>query len=369
MKRYTSAILIPFLLISMRSSSFGQSKIKDGSVTGSSSLPDASAIMELESNNKGLLLPRVALSATNLATPLTAHIAGMTVYNTNSAGTAPNDVTPGYYYNDGAKWVKLNTEPWYNKSTMAPATGNTDTIYTMGRVGIGTNSPQRSLHIAGSSASAAVAASGYNLVSPTIRVAGFNDANNSAHRDIDSANSVKTVFATAEGDLVMGNAHRVLGGSPNLSDDISTSVTTSSATGVFTNDTIMQRTFTLRQSSVVTISYDLSVDKIQMPDGTPIISGRAKVIQSYIKFLSVPATATALADKNAAQVSTSYTNSATGGTIPGGFFYHNGFLQIEMPPGTYVIGLIGSVYGGSEGVKATFGDSAVDRFSIMSRLL
>jgi hypothetical protein len=52
---------------------------------------------------KGLLLPRVALTATNAATPLDAHVAGMTVYNTAATG----DVTPGYYYNDGTQWVRL----------------------------------------------------------------------------------------------------------------------------------------------------------------------------------------------------------------------------------------------------------------------
>jgi len=60
MKHYISAIIV-LLLICIQQHSFGQSKIKDGSVTGSASLPDAGAIMELESNNKGFLLPRVAL--------------------------------------------------------------------------------------------------------------------------------------------------------------------------------------------------------------------------------------------------------------------------------------------------------------------
>jgi hypothetical protein len=31
----------------------------------------------------------------------------MTVYNTATAGTMPNNVTPGWYYNDGQKWVRL----------------------------------------------------------------------------------------------------------------------------------------------------------------------------------------------------------------------------------------------------------------------
>jgi hypothetical protein len=84
-----------------------QTKIKDGTVTGSSTLPNSNAVLDLESTQRGLLMPRVELQATNIAAPLTAHIAGMSVYNTATAGTAPVNVFPGWYYNDGTKWVRL----------------------------------------------------------------------------------------------------------------------------------------------------------------------------------------------------------------------------------------------------------------------
>lgn len=65
--------------------------------------PHPDAMVEVKSTNKGFLLPRVALTSTTSVAPLSAHIEGMSVYNT--ATTA--DVTPGYYYNDGAKWIRL----------------------------------------------------------------------------------------------------------------------------------------------------------------------------------------------------------------------------------------------------------------------
>lgn len=68
---------------------------------------NSNAIFEMQSTNKGMLLPRVALTSDTSASPLTAHVAGMTVYNTATAGTVPNNVTPGYYYNNGTKWLKL----------------------------------------------------------------------------------------------------------------------------------------------------------------------------------------------------------------------------------------------------------------------
>lgn len=67
--------------------------------------PDQQSVMDLNSTNKGLLIPRVALSATNSNSPFTTTpTTSMLVYNTASA----NDVTPGFYYFNGTVWVKLS---------------------------------------------------------------------------------------------------------------------------------------------------------------------------------------------------------------------------------------------------------------------
>lgn len=62
------------------------------------------AVVEMESTNKGMLLPRLTLSSTANATPLSSFVEGMFVFNTATA----NDVTPGMYYSDGAKWIRVN---------------------------------------------------------------------------------------------------------------------------------------------------------------------------------------------------------------------------------------------------------------------
>lgn len=66
---------------------------------------NAASILEIESANKGFLMPRIALTGANAASPLSAHVAGMIIYNTATAGTTPNAVVPGVYYNDGTRWV------------------------------------------------------------------------------------------------------------------------------------------------------------------------------------------------------------------------------------------------------------------------
>lgn len=66
--------------------------------------PDASARLEVSATNKGFLPPRVALTATNSANPITSPATGLLVYNTATAGTSPNNVVPGYYFWDGTAW-------------------------------------------------------------------------------------------------------------------------------------------------------------------------------------------------------------------------------------------------------------------------
>jgi hypothetical protein len=73
--------------------------------------PHASAKLDVTSSDKGFLPPRVALTASNSASPINNPANGLMVFNTATAGTSPNEVVPGYYYWDGSglKWVSLST--------------------------------------------------------------------------------------------------------------------------------------------------------------------------------------------------------------------------------------------------------------------
>ena len=60
-----------------------------------------SAGLDIDFPSKGFLITRVALTGSGSFAPLAEHIAGMIVYNTATVA----DVSPGYYYNDGTKWI------------------------------------------------------------------------------------------------------------------------------------------------------------------------------------------------------------------------------------------------------------------------
>lgn len=72
------------------------------------------AIVEIESSNKGLLLPRIALSSLTNPAPLSAFVKGMLIFNTATT----DSILPGLYYSEGTKWIKVN-------QVTAPAGGTT----------------------------------------------------------------------------------------------------------------------------------------------------------------------------------------------------------------------------------------------------
>ncbi len=72
--------------------------------------PSSSAQLDVTSSTKGVLLSRVALTSLTSASPLTSPTTSMLVYNTATAGSYPNNVTPGYYYWNGTAWVRFEDQ-------------------------------------------------------------------------------------------------------------------------------------------------------------------------------------------------------------------------------------------------------------------
>ncbi len=75
--------------------------------------PDQSALLDIDgsglpaNSQRGVLIPRVALMATNMAAPVNSPATSLLVYNTATVGSIPYNVSPGFYYWDGTKWRPL----------------------------------------------------------------------------------------------------------------------------------------------------------------------------------------------------------------------------------------------------------------------
>lgn len=92
-KNYFYALLFPI---------FTFSQVGIGTTT-----PDASAVLDVTSTNKGMLIPRVALvNVTNTTTPISSPIKGLMVWNTNT--TVTGGAGEGFYYFNGTVWVPVN---------------------------------------------------------------------------------------------------------------------------------------------------------------------------------------------------------------------------------------------------------------------
>ncbi len=162
------------------------------------STPDASARLDVVDTNRGILIPRVALTATNVAAPVTSPATSLLVYNTATAGTAPFNVTPGFYYWNGSMWVRLNNDgDWrtsgntltgtlpaspnefigtVNNADWIIRTNNTERmrVTASGNVGIGTNNPHNSAKLD-------ITSNNSGLLIPRMTTAERNAISNPAH--------------------------------------------------------------------------------------------------------------------------------------------------------------------------------------------
>ncbi|MES2285245.1 MAG: hypothetical protein V4547_06110 [Bacteroidota bacterium] len=109
--------------------------------------PNSSSLLDINAgpgNNKGILIPRIPLTATNTGSPISplpgVSETGLMVFNTATAGVAPNDVVPGFYYWNGTAWAPMGaggstSGGWTDDGTVVRLTTSTDFV------GIGTVSP------------------------------------------------------------------------------------------------------------------------------------------------------------------------------------------------------------------------------------
>jgi|GEM_PF-2292483 len=89
------------------------------------------AALDVESNNSGVLVPRVELTSTTTVAPVTNGTVSELVYNTATV----NDVTPGFYYlsTDSGPWVRISTGP--ETASKWSLSGNADTNPTANFIG------------------------------------------------------------------------------------------------------------------------------------------------------------------------------------------------------------------------------------------
>lgn len=87
-------------------STFTCSFAQNVSINSDGSLPNSSAMLDVKSSTKGILIPQVTLNGTGDITTVPSPATSLMVYNTTAAGSGTTAVVPGYYYWDGS-WVRM----------------------------------------------------------------------------------------------------------------------------------------------------------------------------------------------------------------------------------------------------------------------
>lgn len=169
--------LFLILLTGMFHSKNGVAQTLGINTTGA--LPDSSAMLDIVSPNRGLLIPRVSLTSTSDTTTILNPAISLLVYNTNAAITGGSGL--GYYYYNGTLWMNFlsgtgnslttpliiggsgTTSSLTYKPTTGVGTTGADHIFKVGNngateamrilnngnVGIGVTVPIQKLHVGG----------------------------------------------------------------------------------------------------------------------------------------------------------------------------------------------------------------------------
>jgi len=113
-------ITIAIIVITMINFSLNAQNVGIGS---SNFTPDNSAGLEIKFTDKGLLIPRVALTSATDATTIPSPATSLLVYNLGTGGLTP----AGYYYWDGSQWVKFATGTGAGITSIGPGTSGSET--------------------------------------------------------------------------------------------------------------------------------------------------------------------------------------------------------------------------------------------------
>ncbi len=374
------------------------------------------AALDISSTNNGLLIPRVGLTNTTSAAPLTeTPTVSEMIYNTATIA----DVSPGYYYWDGTKWVKLTVGQNWSIKGNADTTAGTDFLgttdaqdfriktnnanrwnisssngqlqsYSLGTagspaysfqadtntgiysaaadaVGISTNGTEK-MNISNSGVSIGSGAAAAKLhikgVGNTVRVENLNRINSPTVKEI---GTLEAVFVNDTGDLVLG------GSTTKLPVAVyGTTAVNPTPQSIGHNDgderhgllTAAPYRITLERESIVHVSY--TVGALVTENGLGAITdGSTRLFGSYVQInQATPNTGTKYGYSNKPYASKP--NLFGGGyrTISG-YFVLNGSAYVRLAPGVYDIRLFGHMLANKHSTRVTYAASAYDSFNVI----
>lgn len=234
------------------------------------------------------------------------------------------------------------------------------------QTGINTLLPQQALHVSGiPSTTTAIGTTGKNVVTPTIRLEGLNQTNNAAHPASPTISTLP-MYATANGDLVVGKRIKLIYQNLPGGDAIPSFPTTIVTTNLAT--TLKTITFTIDRTALVYINAMVSIANLNPPSSTvAIVDGMARRMGIQLMFSQAPAASGVPINVTFAENLNSYTNGSTSTSpILNGFYLYNLGKAIKLTAGTYTLNVVGVAYADGNPFQLNFGEASYDSLNVIA---
>lgn len=211
------------------------------------------------------------------------------------------------------------------------------------QVGIGSNAPQKALHISGTSTASTIPATGVQIVTPTIRLDGLNNINQGI------SDKLRPVSVTNNGDLVLARSLVV----PLImidpinplnieTDYISTPIVINQPSVTSTETVLRSFSFVLASPSLVKFGVTTSFQFYKASDGSVITDGANRIWGTKLRFSTAPAGVSTAANAYFGEFLKGYANSVNNASAVG-ILYANSEDTLVLSAGNYTVDVISSI--------------------------
>ncbi|MBB6371095.1 hypothetical protein [Chryseobacterium shigense] len=212
------------------------------------------------------------------------------------------------------------------------------TTHVIAQIGISTQLPQKALHISGTVSTKPVSGTSVNIVSPTVRINGLNNTNQSKTEHLHS------VSVTDNGDLVLSQTITPIVmidpiNTSNIEKDYipSAGVINQTAATTTTNAVIRSFDFTLTSPSIVKFNTSTSFKFGKASDGTPITDGSNRTWGTKFSFSKVPSGSPISLNTYFGESVKSYNNVVNSTEVTNGILYTISDDTLYLIPGDYTL--------------------------------
>lgn len=251
------------------------------------------------------------------------------------------------------------------------------------QTGINTVTPQQALHVSGTPSGSTAqndGTTGRYVVTPTMRIEGLNQTNNTTAHPAAPAISTQPLYATSNGDLVVGGKVNKVVQTLPVSGAAADGVTISQNPAitavyptVYSTTVLKNIPFTLTRTSMVYISASVGISSIGTNTASPVgalSDSKARMTGIKLQFSAVAAGSGLTANVPFASSTDSYTSGSNSLLVPTGFFWYNVSKELKLTPGTYNLQIYGIGMSNGTGGTGTFyfnvGNSPIDNVNVIA---